>query len=205
MSIDTTPTEELVLELLAARHRLGESIWTLDRNTTVTKSLESLSGKGLVWFKSGIVQDTYLARLTDAGRARQLDTEYTPPGRAQRPADGPTLTPSSKYAAEQESVSVDRRLDVADAPSVTATLAPRTDFAPADIALWVRLDLDGTGRWSAHLWGAGTDTGHGREFAQFDGPVRDGQIVTYNTPPEWVLAELADMLTEATAKAELIR
>lgn len=205
VEIATTPTEELILEVLAARHRTGEARWTFDRNATVTRALGSLADKGLVGSKSGIVEDTCLAWLTAAGKSRQLDPGYTPPGtRVRRVADGPTLTPSVRFTPERTSVSIDRRLDVDGAFPVDAHLPPREPFTPVDSSLWVRLDTDGTGRWSAYLWGADDGTGRVRESAQFDGPVHDGQIVTYVPPPPWVLAELDAMLVEATAKAALL-
>jgi hypothetical protein len=77
--VHRTPVQELVLEVLAARHRLGERIWTLDRNAAVTSALRVLEKEGLVVYKSGVVQNTYLAYLTDAGKAEMMSADYVPP------------------------------------------------------------------------------------------------------------------------------
>lgn len=77
--IKVTPTQELVLELLASRHRLGEQIWTLARNATVTSALVWLEKAGLVGYKHGVVENSYLAWLTDLGKERELSPTYVPP------------------------------------------------------------------------------------------------------------------------------
>ena len=72
-----TPTEDLCLEVLAARHRLGEIWWTFDtRHHAALKRLES---RGLVSVMHGIIEKTIRARLTDAGRDETLSTSYVPP------------------------------------------------------------------------------------------------------------------------------
>ena len=72
-----TPTEYLTMEVLAARHRLGESVWTFPGNGT--GALYRLSVKGLVGYKSGGVEKTVLAWLTDEGiKAWKLDQPYPP-------------------------------------------------------------------------------------------------------------------------------
>lgn len=78
-TIPTTPIQELILEVLAARHRLGEHVWTFDRNGPVTMALHYLAKVGLVEFKSGIVEKSYLVWLTDAGRGQQLSPNYQVP------------------------------------------------------------------------------------------------------------------------------
>lgn len=71
------PTEELVLEVLAARHRLGEQLWTF--KTGCGTALRSLQDKGLVEVFHSIVEGTVRARLTDDGRKLVLSGDYTPP------------------------------------------------------------------------------------------------------------------------------
>lgn len=81
-TIPTTPLQEMILEVLAARHRLGEHVWTFERNGPVTMALLYLAKVGLIEFKHGVVEKTYLAWLTDAGRGQQLSDNYqTPRGR----------------------------------------------------------------------------------------------------------------------------
>ena len=72
-----TPTQDLFLELLAARHRLGHGIWTLDSRHR--RTAESLEAMGLVGWKHGVVEHTILAWLTDEGKAQQMSPTYVPP------------------------------------------------------------------------------------------------------------------------------
>ena len=71
------PTQQLVLEVLAARSRLGENAWTFPSRLVPT--LEALSRAGLIWWKSGVAERTCLAGLTDSGRAAVLLAGYAPP------------------------------------------------------------------------------------------------------------------------------
>jgi len=77
MHENLTPTEELVGELLAARYRLGEKVWTLgSRQWPAVRRLEK---RGLVFAKSGVMEKTILAGLTEKGLAEFLDPTYVPP------------------------------------------------------------------------------------------------------------------------------
>lgn len=73
-----TPTEELLLELLIARTRLGHHWWTIASNTTSRKAAYSLADKGLVVVMHGAVEKTFRAHLTDDAR-RFMENDYTPP------------------------------------------------------------------------------------------------------------------------------
>jgi hypothetical protein len=59
---DLPPTDWLVMEVLAARRRLGEAIWTFP--TTLRPSLRRLEARGLVGWKSGVIENTCRAWLT---------------------------------------------------------------------------------------------------------------------------------------------
>jgi len=74
-----TPTQDLILELLAARHRLGHNIWTLTASAAVRRALRALEVRGLVRWKHGVVEHTYLAWLTDQGREEYMTVGYIPP------------------------------------------------------------------------------------------------------------------------------
>lgn len=77
MSDLLTPTEDLFMEVLAARHRTGELIWTFDnRHKRTARRLEELD---LVWWKSGITEDCFRAGLTPAGREAYLAAPYQTP------------------------------------------------------------------------------------------------------------------------------
>ena len=74
---DLTPSEELVLEVLAARWRLGERMWTF--STKQKRAVEGLAEKGLVNMMHGIVEKSVRASLTEAGKLESLDEGYVPP------------------------------------------------------------------------------------------------------------------------------
>jgi hypothetical protein len=78
MSTDKqTPTEALILEVLAARHRLGETLWPFD--SRLAPQIRSLETKGLVWSTHGQVENTIRAELTVLGRAAVMGEGYEPP------------------------------------------------------------------------------------------------------------------------------
>lgn len=60
-----TPTEYLVMDVLAARWRLGEDCWTFP--SALSKTLGRLSRKDYISFKSGVVQGTEIAWLESRG------------------------------------------------------------------------------------------------------------------------------------------
>lgn len=71
------PTQYLILEVLAARYRTGESYWTFpDRLAPAARKLEEV---GLVWLRSGPVPNCFEARLTDDGKTACLSGEYVAP------------------------------------------------------------------------------------------------------------------------------
>lgn len=73
-----TPTEDLIIEVLIARKRLGENIWNFD--SRLKRQLDRLAGSGVLRHKSGHVENTRLAWLTDRYWSEYLAaTSYTPP------------------------------------------------------------------------------------------------------------------------------
>lgn len=74
---DLPPTQSLVLEILAARYRLGENCWTF--STRHRPALEGLAERGLLDWKHGVMPRTCLAFLTDEGRRALLSTGYRSP------------------------------------------------------------------------------------------------------------------------------
>jgi hypothetical protein len=93
-----TPTEDLFMEVLAGRYRCGENTWTFEaRHSRVA---EVLSRRGLIWWKSGVIERTILAGLTDAGRAVVLSATYTPPALGQATDEtGPTMETEAAHGA----------------------------------------------------------------------------------------------------------
>jgi hypothetical protein len=75
---DTLPlTQQLVMEVMAARYRLGENIWPFDRRAK--NALAALSQAGYIGFKSGIVDHTFNVWLTDEGKAACMSATYKMP------------------------------------------------------------------------------------------------------------------------------
>lgn len=77
MSNTLSPTEDLVMEVLAARHRLGENLWTFDSRHA--KALNKLQERGLVRTMHGIVPKSLRASLTTEGISAYIDEDYIPP------------------------------------------------------------------------------------------------------------------------------
>jgi hypothetical protein len=85
VDVDRLPlTQYLVLEVLAARHRLGEHGWTFP--ATARPAVDALTRLGLVAGKAGFLPKTLLVWLTDAGRAAVLSADYVPPVEREEPA-----------------------------------------------------------------------------------------------------------------------
>lgn len=79
--LDKLPlTQSLVLEVLAARCRLGEQVWPFPNRAK--QALDALARVGLVGHQGGIVEGTRNAWLTDKGRTAVLSDTYMPPAGA---------------------------------------------------------------------------------------------------------------------------
>lgn len=72
-----TPSQELAMEVLCARYRLGEDLWTF--KSEHAKTLKSLEAEGLVWTMHGVVRGSIRAGLTDKGKRLILSSSYVPP------------------------------------------------------------------------------------------------------------------------------
>lgn len=62
MDDDLTPTESLIVDLLIARLRMGEMMWTFTDEHT--RALRRLDKKGIITLDSGPIEKTYRASLT---------------------------------------------------------------------------------------------------------------------------------------------
>ena len=71
-----TPTEELVMDVLAARFRTGERLWAF--GSGATRAVLRLEQLGYVQSMHGITDHTIRASLTGAGRAAWLSTSWVP-------------------------------------------------------------------------------------------------------------------------------
>lgn len=76
---DLTPTEDLILEILVARHRLGEPFWPIKANSTTTRAIQRLSDSGLVEYRSGPSAGYTQTSLTDEGRKMYASSTYKAP------------------------------------------------------------------------------------------------------------------------------
>jgi hypothetical protein len=72
-----SPTQDLIMSNLAARHRLGHTMWPF--STSFGKQIKQLEALGLVGSKSGIVERTIEIWLTSRGKAAYLSSTYVPP------------------------------------------------------------------------------------------------------------------------------
>ena len=72
-----TPSEDLVMETLAARRRLGNQVWTLEKRHS--RTLKLLEEKGLVNFISGVDEKSVRASLTALGEEHYLDGQWKDP------------------------------------------------------------------------------------------------------------------------------
>lgn len=75
--VHVTPTEDLLMEILSARYRLGEHLWTFDLRHK--KPLERLEAKGLVTVLHGIVDQSLRASMTQAGIDTYVSKTYESP------------------------------------------------------------------------------------------------------------------------------
>lgn len=72
-----TPSEELVMEVLIARWRLGERLWTF--SSRQKRAIQSLAAKGYVNIINGNTVRTVRASLTEKAIAENLTYNYVPP------------------------------------------------------------------------------------------------------------------------------
>jgi DNA-binding MarR family transcriptional regulator len=78
VDVDRLPRSQyLALEVLAARHRLGEQFWTFP--TRVSQPVRELEKTGLVSINSSVTEKTVRVALTEAGKAAAMSDSYQPP------------------------------------------------------------------------------------------------------------------------------
>lgn len=72
-----TPTQELIMEVLTARYRLGERLWTFD--SVHQKRMDMLEAEGLVVGMHGIVEGTIRASMTQKAIDHYVTSTYVVP------------------------------------------------------------------------------------------------------------------------------
>jgi hypothetical protein len=80
---DLPPTQYLVMEVLAARYRLGETLWPFP--TTVAPALRVLNDAGLIELMDGNIAHTVRASLTDEGIRASVSANVQPAAPDARP------------------------------------------------------------------------------------------------------------------------
>jgi hypothetical protein len=70
-------TQELIVEVLIARSRLGELLWPFP--TSAGKSLKALADREIIGYQSASVEKHYNAWFTESGKKRYLSYNYVPP------------------------------------------------------------------------------------------------------------------------------
>lgn len=73
------PTQYLILDVLAARYRTGEHVWTFPTMPAIVAAARRLERLGLVDVENTGKPATKRVRLTDAGKTAVLSEEYQPP------------------------------------------------------------------------------------------------------------------------------
>ncbi len=89
-----TAKEDLAVELLIARHRLGETLWTFHKRHT--KTLEGLCMTGLVGMTGGVTEKTVRAWLTEEGIKEFMPNAYAPPALKKNQAALDSIVRSAK-------------------------------------------------------------------------------------------------------------
>ncbi|WUT94753.1 helix-turn-helix DNA binding domain protein [Mycobacterium phage Suarez] len=74
-----TPTAELILEVLAARHRLGEQFWTFPNRRAIRKAVHDLEDLGFVWVDTAPTLGSFRVGLTEQGKLAWGRRKYIPP------------------------------------------------------------------------------------------------------------------------------
>ncbi|AMS02552.1 hypothetical protein BJD55_gp003 [Gordonia phage Yvonnetastic] len=74
-----TPSQELMMDTLWARWRLGEELWTFSSNATTRRAAKGLEEQGKIRILSGVVERTFRAMLT-YDQVKELESNgYEPP------------------------------------------------------------------------------------------------------------------------------
>lgn len=77
MTDELPPTQYLIMEVLAARARCGEPLWTFP--AVLRYQLDALVRDGLIDVLNSPAPGSLRARFTDAGRKVALKADYVPP------------------------------------------------------------------------------------------------------------------------------
>lgn len=102
-------TQELLLEVLAARTRLGEPCWTFP--SQARPQLRALQSAGLVQILRGHDTGDVVATLSDDGRHRQLPQDYqTPTQRMQERLEQERAATAQVWAMLREEQQTSRAL-----------------------------------------------------------------------------------------------
>lgn len=68
------PVQMLIMEVLAARFRLGENCWTF--SSKLRPAMKALEGHTFIWYKEGTLSGTLLAGFLPCGLEASLSSSY---------------------------------------------------------------------------------------------------------------------------------
>jgi hypothetical protein len=75
-----TPLQQMILEVLASRYRLGHEVWTFTNSRNqLARQFKALRERGYIETMPGVVSYTIRAMLTTKGKDLVLDPTYVPP------------------------------------------------------------------------------------------------------------------------------
>lgn len=140
------PTEYLILEVLAARSRLGEQLWTFPNQPRLVAAAHVLARRGLIGVKGGVAPASIQAWLTDAGRSAALSDRYEPPisrgdlPEGQQPRDCGALCRDVEEDRDRLAAEVERLRE--DRAKLTATIAAFPDAHNAANLAHARMERD---------------------------------------------------------------
>jgi hypothetical protein len=124
-SNDLPPTQYLVMEVLAARYRTGEVLWTFPSN--LRPAMVLLARLGLIGWKSGVEALTIRAWLTDHGREHSLKDDFATP--VQRALDQAAAEMRANYVTGERSIEFINGFEEAAALADSFTREPPAHLA----------------------------------------------------------------------------
>lgn len=116
------PTQHLLLDLLAARERLGEAVWTVPN--TCMPAINALAADGLVGHKAAPVAGCQLVWFTDAGRAEAFGEGYVPPRDREKWVIVADAAPAGRIVIGPFDSDHDAHMHATTVPGITGTVQP---------------------------------------------------------------------------------
>ena len=123
-----------------------------------------------------------------------------------------TFSPSAKYTQETRAITMERRLDITDAPGEVYAHQMRTFFTPVDASFYVRLQSNGDGRWDIYAWGKRPESNGPIHLStpsvNWQGAINAWERIAPSgphQPPEWLLEPLDHLLEQVSRFDDTLR